>query len=133
MPVAEQAALPDAGIPSPFRIAARTVTGTCRSPLFCGRPHAVGGHQPSSIAFALRAPRALTWGIQMMKFPRRRFLHLATGAAALPAVSRGRVGADLSVAAGAHHRSLSCRPSNRQHRAPHGSIAVGAAWAGIRY
>src|SRR4029079_5708585 len=35
-----------------------------------------------------RAPRALTWGIQMMKFPRRRFLHLATGAAALPAVSR---------------------------------------------
>ncbi|MGA6930178.1 MAG: hypothetical protein WBZ35_12665, partial [Pseudolabrys sp.] len=45
-------------------------------------------HQPSSIAFALRAPRALTWAIQMMKFPRRRFLHLATGAAALPAVSR---------------------------------------------
>ena len=36
----------------------------------------------------IHAPRALTWGIQMMKFPRRRFLHLATGAAALPAVSR---------------------------------------------
>src|SRR5262245_16678813 len=34
------------------------------------------------------APRAPTWGIPMMKFPRRRFLHLATGAAALPAVSR---------------------------------------------
>ena len=66
----------------------KTVTGTCRGPLFCGRPHTIGGHQPSSIAFALRAPRALTWGIQMMKFPRRRFLHLATGAAALPAVSR---------------------------------------------
>src|SRR5262249_60167596 len=29
-----------------------------------------------------------TWGIQMMKFPRRRFLHLATGAAAVPAVAR---------------------------------------------
>ena len=63
-------------------------TGTCRSPFFSGRPHTVGGHQPSSIACALRASRALTWGIHAMKLPRRRFLHLAAGAAALPAVSR---------------------------------------------
>jgi len=42
-------------------------------------------HQP---LLHIRAPRALTWGIQMMKFPRRRFLDLATGAVALPAVSR---------------------------------------------
>jgi hypothetical protein len=34
-----------------------------------------------------------------MKLPRRKFLHLAAGAAALPAVSRFA----LSDAAGAHH------------------------------
>ena len=39
-----------------------------------------------------------------MKLPRRKFLHLAAGAAALPAVSRIRMGASLSDAAGAHHR-----------------------------
>ncbi len=38
-----------------------------------------------------------------MKLPRRTFLHLAAGAAALPAVSRF-AGANLSDAAGAHHR-----------------------------
>ena len=37
-----------------------------------------------------------------MKLPRRQFLHLAAGAAALPAVSRDRMGASLSDAAGAH-------------------------------
>ena len=41
-------------------------------------------------------------GVTTMKLPRRRFLHLAAGAAALPAVSRVRKGASLSVAAGAH-------------------------------
>ena len=76
-----------------------------------------------------RATRA-DLGIQMMKFPRRRFLHLATGAAALPALPR-RVGAVLSDAAGAHHRSFSCWPGNRQHRAPRRTIAVGAAGTGI--
>ena len=39
-----------------------------------------------------------------MKLPRRQFLHLAAGAAALPAVLAHREGASLSVAAGAHHR-----------------------------
>ena len=50
-----------------------------------------------------------------MKLPRRKFLHLAAGAAALPAVSRLRVGASLSVAAGAHHRRrcrLAARPTS---------------------
>ena len=42
-----------------------------------------------------------------MKLPRRQFLHLAAGAAALPAVSRIRKGASLSDAAGAHRRWLS--------------------------
>ena len=38
-----------------------------------------------------------------MKLPhRRQFLHLAAGAVALPAVSRIAMGANLSVAAGAH-------------------------------
>ena len=41
-----------------------------------------------------------------MKLPhRRQFLHLAAGAAALPAVSRIAMGANLSVAAGAHRSS----------------------------
>ena len=44
-----------------------------------------------------------------MKLPRRQFLHLAAGAAALPAVSRIRMGASLSDATGAHCRRLSCR------------------------
>ena len=42
-----------------------------------------------------------------MKLPRRQFLHLAAGAAALPAVSRIARAQDLSDAAGAHHRRLS--------------------------
>ena len=42
-----------------------------------------------------------------MKLPRRQFLHLAAGAAALPAVSRIAQGASLSDAAGALHRRLS--------------------------
>ena len=36
-----------------------------------------------------------------MKLPRRQFLHLAAGAAALPALVALRLGADLSGAAGA--------------------------------
>ena len=57
MPVAEQAALPDAGIPSPFRIAARLSPGRARSPLFCGRPLPSAGinlHQ-SPLHFARHA------------------------------------------------------------------------------
>ena len=41
-----------------------------------------------------------------MKLPRRHFLHLAAGAAALPAVVAYRVGASLSDAAGALDRRL---------------------------
>ena len=45
-----------------------------------------------------------------MKLPRRRqFLHLAAGAAALPAVSRGAWGASLSDAAGAMDCWVSAR------------------------
>ena len=44
-----------------------------------------------------------------MKLPRRTFLHLAAGAAALPTVSRIRLGANLSDAAGALDRRLSPR------------------------
>ncbi len=42
-----------------------------------------------------------------MKLPRRQFLHLAAGAAALPAVSRDRMGANLSVAADHDDRAVS--------------------------
>ena len=44
-----------------------------------------------------------------MKLPRRNFLHLAAGAAALPAVLAHREGTSLSGAAGTHHRWLSAR------------------------
>ena len=67
-----------------------------------------------------------------MKLPRRQFLHLAAGAAALPVVSRVRVGASLSDAAGAHRRRLCCRRRARHRRAPDGSMAVGAARPAIR-
>ena len=46
-----------------------------------------------------------------MKLLRRQFLHLAAGAAALPAVSRFASAQDLSDAAGAHHCWLSRRRS----------------------
>ena len=68
-----------------------------------------------------------------MTLPRRQFLHLAAGAAALPARVAHRMGANLSVAAGAHHRRL-CRRRRRRHpRAPDGSMAVGAARPAIRH
>ena len=94
MPVAEQAALPDR-IPSPFRIAARlrqpdsrAVHRDLRSPFFAAALTPSAGINLHQSPLHIPALRALTWGLQMMKFPRRRFLHLATGAAALPAVSR---------------------------------------------
>ena len=68
-----------------------------------------------------------------MKLPRRQFLHLAAGAAALPAVSRIRMGASLSDAAGAHRRRLCRRRRGRHPRAPDGSMAVGAARPAIRH
>jgi hypothetical protein len=42
-----------------------------------------------------------------MKFPRRAFLQLAVGAAALPGHAPPFAGASLSVPAGAHRRRLS--------------------------
>ena len=67
-----------------------------------------------------------------MKLPhRRQFLHLAAGAAALPADVAHRMGASLSDAAGAHHRRL-CRWRRGRHPcAPDRSMAVGAAWPAI--
>ena len=68
-----------------------------------------------------------------MKLPRRQFLHLAAGAAALPAVSRF-----------AWAQTYPSRPvrivvgfpaggATRHHRAPDGSMAVGAARPAIRH
>ena len=53
-----------------------------------------------------------------MKLPRRKFLHLAAGAAALPALPRLAAGASLSDAAGAHRPRLCCRRRARHPRAP---------------
>ena len=47
-----------------------------------------------------------------MTLPRRQFLHLAAGAAALPAAVARRLGANLSDAAGAH-RSSALPPAAR--------------------
>ena len=44
-----------------------------------------------------------------------------------------RMGANLSGAAGAHHRRLCRRRSERHRRAPDGSMAVGAARPAIRH
>ena len=69
-----------------------------------------------------------------MKLPRRQFLHLAAGAAALPAFARWRLGRDLSDAAGTHHR-----PGLPPGGAPDivarliGAMAVGAARPAVRH
>ena len=68
-----------------------------------------------------------------MKFPRRTFLHLAVGAAALPAVPAHCAGASLSVTAGAHRRRLSRRRGDRHPGAPDGSMAVGAPRPAIHH
>ena len=62
-----------------------------------------------------------------MKLPhRRQFLHLATGAAALPFAPHCK-GASVSVAAGAHCRRLCPRRRGRHLRASDRPMAVGAA------
>ena len=45
-------------------------------------------------------------GAHAMKLPRRKFLHLAAGAATLPAVARFAMAQTYPDAAGAHHRRL---------------------------
>ena len=72
-------------------------------------------------------------GGRQMKLPRRNFLHLAAGAAALPAVSRiARAQAypsrPVRIIVG-----LRSRRRERHRRAPDGSMAVGAAWPAIRH
>ena len=62
-----------------------------------------------------------------MKLPRRQFLHLAAGAAALPAAARFRFRANLSDAAGAHRGRLRGRHRARPLCAHYRSMAVGAA------
>ena len=132
MPVAEQAALPDARIPSPFRIAARLSPGRAEVPFLWQASY----HRRASTFInrlcTSRATRA-DLGHTDDEISSPSISTSGNGCCRAPGRIAGRVAADLSVAAGAHHRSLSCRPSNGQHCAPHGAIAVGAAWAGIRY
>src|SRR5215831_7295215 len=70
-------------------------------------------------------PRGTAWGRHETSPPQI----LASGSGRC--LDCGRVahhgGASLSVAAGADHRPVSRRPSQRHRRAAHGSIAVGAA------
>ena len=66
-----------------------------------------------------------------MKLPRRNFLHLAAGAAALPAVSRiawAQAYPARPVRLIVRHRR---RRQRRHPRAPDGAVAVGAAWSAI--
>ena len=83
----------------PFRLLAKPCTtlpklpaGRAEFPISTiGSEYVVGGQNlPSHIELYFHAPWALTLELAMtnVKFPRRKFLHLAAGAAALPAVSR---------------------------------------------
>ena len=68
-----------------------------------------------------------------MKLPRRRqFLHLAAGAAALPALSRF-AWAQTYPSRPVRFVGTCCRQRIRHHRSSDGSIAVGAAWPAIRH
>ena len=64
-----------------------------------------------------------------MKLPRRKFLHLAAGAAALAAVSRFAWAQAYPTRPVRIIVPLSRRPSILHHRTSHWSIAVGAARA----
>ena len=68
-----------------------------------------------------------------MKLPRRTFLHLAAGAAALPAVLRIRMGTSLSDAAGALDRAVRTSRRDRHYCAAHRAMVVGAAGSAIRH
>ena len=61
-----------------------------------------------------------------MKFPRRAFMHLAVGAAALPAMSGVARAQAYPSRAGTHRRRLSRRRGDRHHGAPDGRMADGA-------
>ena len=68
-----------------------------------------------------------------MKLPRRQFLHLAAGAAALPAVSRIAWAQAYPSRPVRIDRRLCRRRRDRHPRAPDGSMAVGAARPAIRH
>ena len=68
-----------------------------------------------------------------MKLPhRRQFLHLAAGAAALPAVSRVRGRKPIRRGQCVSSSALRRRRA-RHYRAPDGSMAIGAAWPAVRH
>ena len=68
-----------------------------------------------------------------MKLPRRQFLHLAAGAAALPAVSRIAWAQTYPTRPVRLIVGFSAGRRDRHHRAPDGSMAVGAARPAIRH
>ena len=68
-----------------------------------------------------------------MKLPRRQFLHLAAGAAALPAVSRIAWAQAYPTRPVRIIVAVRRRRRDRHHRAPDGSMAVGAARPAIRH
>ena len=68
-----------------------------------------------------------------MKLPRREFLHLAAGAAALPAVSRFAWAQTYPSRPVRMVVGFAAGGANRHPRAPDGSMAVGAARPAIRH
>ena len=68
-----------------------------------------------------------------MKLPRRQFLHLAAGAAALPAVSRVARAQDYPTRPVRIDRWLCPRRRSRHRRAPDRSMALGAARPAIHH
>ena len=116
-----------------------------KSPLFWRQADAVGGRPTQTIICAVyprsrRAPapiyaRAISRSGRRtpMKLPRRQFLHLAAGAAALPAVSRIAWAQAYPSRPVRIDRRLCRRRRDRHPRAPDRSMAVGAARPAIRH
>jgi hypothetical protein len=86
-----------------------------------------------SAAVIVRSASKVFWGNAMtnLTFPRRQFLHLAAGAAAVPVVSRIAT-AQLSDAAGAHCLGVSSGRGLGHRRSPYGAMAIGAPGSAIR-
>ena len=68
-----------------------------------------------------------------MKLPRRKFLHLAWGAAALSAVSLAAHAEGYPTPAGTVDRRVCSRRRQRHHRALDGPMAVRSPWTTVRY
>ena len=97
-----------------------------------GQGHSGRQHQAGVISEEVAALISHT-GAFIMKLPRRQFLHLAAGAAALPAVSRIAWAQTYPTRPVRLIVGFPAGSACRHRRAPDGSMAVGAARPAIRH